>query len=341
MLSSGIFHALNSKTKNLKGRLLSKNNFKDIIDLATVQDIANYLTLNSYYGNAFKGYDIKDLNREKIEILLNLQFAKYMSKFRSYLSGDYKSLLEALFIKYEVDDLKTIIRGVFLNKNKEDIRKLIAYKCELNKLNYDSLIESNSVEELFEKLKGTIYQNHIKGSFDHIYDEGLFNVEMSLDFAYYSKVRHVLSKIQGNDTMRKILGIECDLLNLVWIYRSKKYYSLSPELIFNYTIYDHYRFTPSSIKTLCYSKDLEEFHLNIIKEYTGLIDIGRDDFKNELAVFSYRHKEIKRIAKENEVDFATIFSFLELYKIEIDTIVSILECKRYNHNIADLYDLLN
>lgn len=341
MLSSGIFHALNSKTKNLKGKMLSKNNFKDIINLATVQDIANYLALNTYYSNAFKGHNVTDLNREKIEILLNLQFAKYMSKFRNYLSGDYKSLLEALFIKYEVNDLKTIIRGIFLNKNKDDIRKLISYKCELNNLNYDSLIECNSIEELFEKLKNTIYKNHIKGTFNHIDNEGLFNVEMSLDIAYYSKVRHVLVRIKDSDFMKKILGIECDLLNLLWIYRSKKYYSLSPELIFNYTIYDRYKFTSSSIKRLCYSKNLEEFQLNMPKDYADLIDIGRDDFKNELTVFSYRQKEIKKITKGNEIDFATIFSFLELYKIEIDMIVSILECKRYNHDIADLYDLLN
>ncbi len=342
MLSSGIFYALNSKTRNLKGKMLSKDRFKDIINLNTIQDVVNYLNLNPYYSNAFKGYDVGTLNREKVEILLNLQFAEYMSKIRNYLSGEYKSLIEALFVKYEVEDLKTIIRGVFLNKPKENIRNLIMYKCELNRLNYNNLIECNTMDELEGKLKSTIYKNHIKGTFEHIGKDGLFNVEMSLDIAYYSKVRNVLKRIKQNDLMKKILGMECDLLNLFWIYRSKKYYTLPPELIFNYTIYDHYKLSSESIKRLCYSKDLDEFQANIPnKEYKDLIQIERDDLKNEFAVSSYKHKVIKKIAKDEEVDFATIFSFIELYKIEIDIIVSILECKRYNHNIADLYNLLN
>lgn len=342
MLSKGSFYALDSKTKNLKGKMLSKNNFKDIINLNTVYDVISFLDSNPYYNKAFKGYDLKQLNREKVEILLNLQFAQYMSNLRNYLNGEYKFLIQELFVKYEVDDLKTIIRGVFLNKPKQDIKNLIAYKCDLNKLNYDSLIECNTTDELFKKLKNTIYKNHIKGALGNIKEEGLFNVEMALDIAYFSKVRGALKSIKNNHAMKRILGIECDLLNLLWIYRSKKYYSLPPELIFNYTIYDHYKLSSESIKKLCYSKDLVEFQLNIPnKEYSNLIQIGRDDYKNEFAVSSYRHREIKKIAKENKVDFANIFSFLELYKIEIELIVTILECKRYNHNIADLYNLLN
>ncbi len=342
MLPSGVFYVLNSKTKNLKGKMLYKNRYKDMISLNSVKDVIGYLCSDPYYGMAFKNYDVDTLNREKVEILLNLQFAKYMSNMRNYLSGNYKSLLKELFVKYEVDDLKTIIRGIYLNKPKEKIRDLIAYRCELTTLNYDDLIECNSFYELMDKLKGTIYEKHIKGTYEHVKEDGLFSLEMALDISYFSKVRDVLNKIKQNSLMKKIIGIECDLLNIFWIYRGKKYYSLSPELIFNYAIYDHYNLTPDSIKKLCYSNDLEEFQANISnKNYKDLIQVNRDDFKNELAVFAYREREIRKVLKQNKIDFATIFSFLELYKIEIEIIVSILECKRYNHKIEDIYDLLN
>lgn len=339
------FAAVNTKAKALKGKLLTKEQYEELVNLKDYVQALNYLKENTHYKEALKDYNVQELNREKLEKILKKYYAKSFYKLSHYLRGDYKNLIKVLFMKLEIEDLKVIFRGKYIGREKEDIESLMTYESPLSEINYEALISARSMEEATETLKNTKYYNHIFPLLNSIKEGGMFRVEMSLDFSYFSELRKVEEKIhkESREILKNIIGVYSDLLNIQWIFRGKKYYHIAPEILLNYTIYDGYRLHLKDLKNLCYSKDIEEL-FSLIK-YAPYIEIfgegKKDDHLIESDILGYMKTLYLKYAKENPMDISIVVCYLELAFLEIKYIVSIIEGKRYSLNPEEIHRYIN
>lgn len=326
--------AVNTKMLSMCGRLLDSDDYKKIIGLGTPGEIAEYLKNNTYYKEAFKDFDASSLHRVIIERILKKSLIDYIDRIIHYFNGNYRSFFECLYMKYEIIDLKQVARLIHIEKDYDHLRDNLVFAGKYRYLDIDSIIKSKNMEELIEALKGTIYYQYIVHLLDGNEEENLFRFEMALDRAFFTILENNVRKLDKADqkAFAELLGSQIDMLNIQWIYRGKKYYSLSPEEIFNYTISRGFRFNYVKIKELCYEKDsnelrqkLKDSHYSFMLKENESEDIFMERRMNRYMYFKYRH------AKQRfSLDISLILAYMGLIEGEIHDIISMIENVRYH-----------
>lgn len=333
------FAAVNTKIKSLESEMLTKQQYSKLMKCENYIDALRFLKESTSYKKILKNYKIDELHRGNLEVILKDYYVDNFYKLFHYFDNNYKKLLKIFFMKYEIEDLKTILRGKFRGADKEKIYRLITSKSPLNIINYEELIASPSVEMVIENLKNTVYYKHLLGLKNSYREEGLFRIEMTLDFIYFSMLRKYIKKLdkESANIIKNINGEYCDLINIQWIFRSKKYYKLNPEEIFNYTIYDWNKVNRDMLKKLCYCNNLTEFYEKV-KEfpYRELFKKSNGkEFLVEKEIMIYMKKLFLKYKSAGKMNIGSVIAYLGLYEIEIRDIISIVENKRYSQKNED------
>jgi V/A-type H+/Na+-transporting ATPase subunit C len=330
------YAAVNTKIRSMEGNLLSKNQLQYLIQSKDYSDALQYLKNETEYREVLKNFNLSDIHRGQLEVILRKNYVKNFSKLYHYFSGSYRKLFNILFMRFEIEDLKVIIRGKYIGKTEEDLVNLITYESPLNYINYKELIGSKDIEDLVHRLKNTPYYKYLIPLAKEVREEGLFRLEMCLDFVYFIKLRKFLKKIEKEDreVIQTTNGIYADLLNIQWIFRGKKYYKLSPEELLNFTIYDGYKLNKDTLKILCYTPSIEEFYQRVNKlPYGNIFEKSKyKEYLLEKEILVYTKKIYEKYKRENKLDISVVVAYLELSLLECRDIISIVENKRYNQN---------
>lgn len=326
------FAAVNSKVKSLEGKLLDESDYMNLIQCRSLCDVLKYLKEETAYSEVLKDYDVEQLHRGKLEIILKKSFVQKLNRLRHYFYGDYRKLFSIMFMKYEIEDLKVILRGKYIGREREYISSLITYESPLNSMDYSELLNARDVEDFVDKLKDTKYHKFLKPLMPYVQQEGLFRLETTLDFAYFSTLRKYVKRLdkESMEIMKKITGTYADMLNIEWIIRGKTYYGLSPEELFNYTIYDGYHLKREILKKMCYAKNQEELgEIARDTEYAGMFEGMEGEHLMGKQMLTCLRGMFNKYRRENRLDVSVVISYLELLSIEIRDITSIVENKRY------------
>ncbi|WP_125152803.1 V-type ATPase subunit [Clostridium rectalis] len=328
------YAAVNTKVKTLEGKLLTEEQYSKLMESKSYTDALRYLKENTDYKDALKGYNVETVHRGQLEYILKKHYIEDFYKLSHYFSGDYKRLFKILFMRFEIEDLKVILRGKYADKEKEYIESIMTYESPLNYINYDDLIKAKDIYSAVQVLKNTQYYKHIHPLLDSVKEEGLFRIEMTLDFIYFSSLRKFSKKLNKEDEeiIKKLIGIYSDLLNIQWIFRGKKYYKINAEELLNYTIYDGYKLKSDTLKKLCYSKDTEEmFSIISTTPYKNVFGDGeKEEYLIEKDILTYMKRVYLKYKKTHGNNISVVMSYLELALLEIRDVVSIIESKRYS-----------
>lgn len=329
------FAALNTKIKALQGKMLTSAQYEGLLKTKNYYEALKYLKENTYYSEALKDINIMDIHRGDLEIILKKYYVDIFFKLNHFVKGIFKELLKILFLELQIEDLKVIFRAKYVDK-KEDIRDyLITYKSPMNQLPYDDLIAEKNMEALSKKLKDKKIFKHIAPLLLNFKKESLFRLEMTLDFEYFSAVRKFIKKMddENGEIVNKINGSIIDMLNIRWIYRGKHYYNLSPEELYNYTIYKGHKIKSEMLRKMCYAKDDDEFY-NLVDDtvYGRIFDRTRNkDYLIEKEMNIFIRKQLSRFRTTGKLNISLTLSYIQLMEIELRDIISIVENKRYMH----------
>ncbi|MTI70665.1 MAG: V-type ATPase subunit [Firmicutes bacterium] len=330
------FAAINAKVRALKGRMLTEDDFVNLLKEKKVKGIARYLKENTSYKKVLKNVDINDIHRGHLEYLLKKYIVLQYEKLIHYFTDEYRKLFRVLFIRYEVEDLKLFIRAILRNEDIDYIKDLVVYSGIYSTVNYDLLIKSKGLEEFIENLKGTIYYDALKPYINESEKKISFYMEMSLDRIYFRMLYEQANKLSKHD--RKILidllGKNIDLLNLEWIYRGLKYYDIAPEELINYTLMGGLNLNYRDIKDLCYSEsDKELIKLMLDSRYGFLFDNEKTmDLFMERRIERYLYFNFKEYFRKGSLDIIQSIAFMHLLEFEMRDIISITEGIRYGLN---------
>jgi V/A-type H+-transporting ATPase subunit C len=331
------FSAVNSKVKALMGKMLSQEQYLKLLMCKDFKSTIKVLKDETNYGELLQGYNLENIHRGNLEVILHRHYVSIYSKFINYFNGEYRRLIKTLFLRWEIEDLKVIIRGKYLGRSYDQIESKLISRCALNTINYDYLLALKSLDEVVDGLKGSIYHKNLKNLAKSASDEGLFKIETELDFVYFSAVRRELKHLdkENKEVLCSIIGMEADLLNLGWIYRGKAFYKVPPDELFNYLIYNSHKLSKEMLRKLCYTSNMEEFRSLI--EQTPYASIYEKDDSNliEKREREFQKKYFKKILRENKTNIGMVMSYFIYYKIEMKDIISIIEEKRYNMDMSE------
>lgn len=339
MVSNVNYEVINSKCHSILGRRLSIEDYKKLLAMKTVKEIAQYIKSNTDYGRYFTIEDINSIHRDYIERELNRVLIYYIDKFDNYFSGEYRDFFMTFYLRYEIYDLKKVARMIYVDGAIDTKSKNLIFVDYYKNIDVSKVTKVKSMSELIETLSGTVYYPYLKNILEFDRSEILFRFEMALDKAYFVLLLKKIKKLSDKDkkAFLDIFAPYIDMMNIQWIYRGKKFYNLSPEELFNYCIEGYGYLNYVKLKELCYSKSLDEFEGKVREtDYSFLIKDGEDkDIYMERRMNRRMYYKLKLIKSKNMRDISLVLSLIELIELEIRDIVSITEIVRYSMGIEE------
>lgn len=333
------FGGLNTKLQAVHGKMLSKEDYENLIALGTVVDVARYLKEKTYYSDVLDDVVVDDIHRGDLEHILKTKLIKMMESFIHFTSGPYKDFMKSMFARYEVEDLKLILRAITKGDDPRKLENLFLHSVDYSYLNYDLLIRSKTLNELRDNLKGSIYQDAFRNLTEEDLDLREFHLEMNLDSIYFGNLIKRANSLSKEDVyiLDELIGVNIDLVNLQWVYRAKKYYGLLPEEILNYTLPYGKNFNFSKLKQIVYDKDSRsKIETELPKKYRELL--SEDDVYLERKIYQFLYDRFKEFDQKSRLNIAKLVAVIHFMEYEIRDIISITEAIRYD--VDDMKDFL-
>lgn len=336
------YSGINTKVKAMSQRLLSKNDIQQIISLESVPDFIAFLKKHPGYHDLFQKYDEREVHRGEAErVFINALYLDY-TKIYYFASDKQRKDLELIFFRYEVNVLKACIRLIHTNEKYYDLSLFNQFFTKHSPIDLAKLTASRSMEEYISNLKGTQYYELLT-KLNSKTGLSSFDYEMALDIYYFTKSWRLKEKaLRGNNrkafTFR--LGKEIDLLNIMWIYRSKRMYDMSAADILTYLIPVNYKLTAQELSRLISAVTLDEFlHLLLTTKYKNFVAFLKDgtiEYEYDSIINKIFHYNMKKYP----ASMTAVNYYLYRKDKEIGLLTTALECIRYGLDIKKKQEYL-
>ncbi|MFP3155431.1 V-type ATPase subunit [Lachnospiraceae bacterium ZAX-1] len=337
----GDYSGLIAKTSAMHGRLLRKEELERLAEVASVNEAISFLSKQVGYEAVYKSHD-EIAHRGQVEaFILNALYADYAKLFR-FANQNQREALELVFQRYEIDILKICLKYVFIDEFGVEKEPLNWYFDKHTDFDVQKLIRAHDINEFIMELRGTPYEEELKklqeGGVVHYGD-----FASHLDSYYFVTLWKQIKGMQ-NKKMKQVLqmiyGTQIDWLNIMGIYREKRYYHQSKEDMSAYSIPITYRLKKQELHAMREAGQVDEF-LQVL--------VGSSYFKGDNALLqmedeiSYRNvidKMYKRACKKFPISIAPILNYLHDKAQEIEGIITAFEGIRYSLDAREIKNLI-
>lgn len=330
------YSGIAAKVRAMESHFLKETDFQDMASLPNVREAQEFLKRFPAYEELFSHSD-GELHRGDIEKLLSLSALRDFQKLYLFASPDQRRFLKLYFINFEILILKKCLRHIWGSKDSPlDLSAFQDFFSSHSRLDPLSLASSESVSQLTENLKGSVYYELFKNLEN---DEGaaLFDYEMQLDLYHFRFVWQHRNKFFSSEEQKVItqcLGSKMDLLNIQWIYRSKRYYHLDASSIVPLLIPIRYRLKQEDIQSLSQAATVEElFNLLTFTYYGNLTSTDLSDHPDLEAMYrDVLGKIYSRTRRRYPYSAAVLNSYFYFKNVEVHRIITTIESIRYGVN---------
>ncbi len=325
----------NAKVRAMKGRLLSKEDFRVLLNTETYEDVLRALQRTSYSETLSQQSSSEISPRVLTNIVYQHLFIDYEKTIRA-ISGDIRSFFILFYQQYELVNLKTILRGICGQVDPQQVLPLLLPTAHHPLFSKERLLEFRDVHDLVNHLQGSFFQYPLNQALKRYEEEQeFFPLEMALDLYYYQTLWEAMKKLPERErqTVQRILGMYVDIMNVAWIIRFKEQYHFSKEEILNYTIHHGYAFKLKDRRKLSEASNPAQ-----VLEYLKRTPYGKAISGNEplhtLHVVLSRCiiAELRKQFAGNPFHIGVIIGYLLLKEYEISDIITIAEAKKYGYS---------
>lgn len=312
---------LNSKIKGMYAKRITKN---DLEDLIKQNNLKNAILLLKSKCDIFKNAD-ENIDRLEIESLLEKEQINDILKIQKLLDNKDKEIFEMFLLQYEIKCVKSIFRKLFSDDKTDDII-VQNVKMWTNALFNDirGIETVQNFYEFFGAIKRMKY-NKILKKYQKQEDINVFEVENEMDKLYFETLYDTIKK-EAN--LKKIIGSEIDLLNVLWIFRIKKYYNFEVQKLENILIKRYYKLNPKILNKLTCINSFEE--LKEVMQETVYKSVFTDEEDLEENIDRYLYNINKKIFRNDTMSMAYIWGYINMVEYENNDIINTIEGIRYN-----------
>lgn len=333
MLKEMKYGALSGKSRAMFGKLLDREDYIALMQKKSIGEVVSHLKHNTHYSSILAEVEEDQIHRLSLENVLKKDIISDYSKLLKFAGGQLKKFINIYCKKTEIESLKLILRAFEAgNVEHNTLEESFVFLSRHDKLNIHKLMLSKDLEEFLSRLKGTSYYELLKPFITDNAETRLFNMEMTLDLYYIRNIKMTYEKLLDKaDTaiVKELLGIETDIFNIFWIYRSKTFYDISHEVIKSYSAHINNKLNKKTIDRLLHAPDFGEY-LSVLKKtpYDFLFE-SRNQLLFEHNYLQYIHKLYRKHFRRRPFSIACIISYLRLKELELLNIISIIEGIRY------------
>lgn len=338
------YSGLSTKIRAMQSKLMSEKQYQEIAQLDSVIQIVAYLKKQPGFSDLWADLDENSLHRGDVEKLLTHTIHQNFAKLYRFANPEQRRFMALYFKRYELSVLKDCLRKVFdEGKAQLDLSLFQDFFDRHSKMNLEKLTSSSTVEELVNNLQGSEYYHPLK-KLGTDYQPRIFDYGMALDQYYFANIWSVKEKLfkrRDLEEITKAYGNKFDMLNLQWIFRSKKYYHMGPADIYALLIPVHYRLSKNDIASLVEASDEEEFRKILDTTYykKRFPELAPENLEE---IYTLNLKTILETeARKYPHSAIMIYSYLYHKEHEVDRLTTAVECVRYGLSTAEILDYIH
>ncbi|MCI9127604.1 MAG: V-type ATPase subunit [Eubacterium sp.] len=337
------YSGMTTKIRAMKKGLISPAQYEEITRITSVRDLISYLQTFPAYSEVLSNLDAGQAHRGEVEGRMTFSTYHDFSKIYHFAGNSQKRYLEFYFMKYEIATLKACMRNIMDCRTTTIPILVDKHFKRHSKLNIDNLITSKTMEDFIENLNGSVYEKPMK-TIMNLDNPRLFDYEMSLDLFFFIYIwnhqEHFVPKGEKK-IFTNSFGAQVDLLNILWIYRMKHYYTVSYSQIYAFLIPIYYNLDRSTIKSFVESENDDVFFTLLNSCYYGRV-FGFNEVEDMETQFAgILHEIYAKDFKESPYSLSCINAYLHLKSLEVAKVVTAMECIRYGYKPDDISHYIN
>jgi V/A-type H+-transporting ATPase subunit C len=207
----------------MKRRMLGPEDFRGYLAMDNLQDLIAALA-ETEYGEEIEASSVEFQGYEMIEDALVQHVQRVFSKLSRMAFDDSKALVRILLERFEVFNLKTILRGFHVGNDPDNTASSLFPSILYPTSFYQELLKRDGIGAVIDYLLtvGNRYYRPLSEAMpEYEASKKLALLESALDSFYFSGSRKSLQSM-GDDNaiiVRKIIGQEADVLNIVYAMR--------------------------------------------------------------------------------------------------------------------------
>lgn len=332
------YSAIAAKIKSMEGKMLSFADYDALTHKHSVAEVAAYLKDKAEYHDLLREVNESTVHRDELELFLRASLIADFAKLYRFAHADVRQFLNSFFVNFEINVLKQIARSI--NTGQVFSERLNAFVQEHVSYPVQRLSGANSLPALIQALSGSRFEKPLQHLLKSRETVTIFDFEMTLDIYNYQLLSASVQKsLKGAEKkhMLELIGSEADMLNLMWIYRSRTKLELPPELVYSYIIPIYYHVRQADILKMANAKSPEDLLELLRKTRYGALFTGGDLETEYLRFFQTL---CMRMLRSDPYSLASIQCYMWLKEIEFRNIISIIESIRYGLEPEEMQEFL-
>ena len=327
--------AVSAKLKAMYAKFLKSEDYEQLLSKKSVGEICAYLKAHPAYSEVLENISERDVHRGQMELLMSGEVFDEYLRLYEFLDSSKREILKFWFIRREILFLIKEMRYIFTHESRNEDQisrdRFEAFFETHTKIDRELMLNATCLADCIEACKNTPYAEPLRRA--EKLGSDFFSVSMILEMFYYNSIWHTigrrLDKTQA-ELFKKALGTKIDALNILWIYRGKKYFSFEDEIIFTYLIPIRYRLTEDKMKELVRADKPETFVSIVLGTKYAMLFEGIDKGIFPEENFNKLLRKIdKTMFVSHPQSLIAVYTYLDLKELELNNIKTIIEGVRY------------
>lgn len=184
---------VNARIRSRRRVLLDEADYRKLLRMGP-NEIARFLEETEYereineLATRHRGVDL-------VEYALNANLSRHFQDLLDWSDGALYDQLARYLRKFDAWNIKTILRGIYTGADRESIETDLVNVGELKEREREALLEASSIDDVIERLSGTIYYETLSEAYSDYEESGLLvPLENAVDRVFYE---HLISGSDG------------------------------------------------------------------------------------------------------------------------------------------------
>ncbi len=178
---------VNARVHARRGALYTGEDYRNLVRMGP-GEIARFME-ESEYDREINALGARHSGVDLIEYALNANLARHFDDLLRWAEGPLDDQIASYLRKFDAWNVKTVLRGLYAETDRQSVEDDLIRAGEFSDDRLDALLEAGSIEEVIERLEGTLFAGPLEAAFRDYEESGLLvPLENAVDRAYYENL---------------------------------------------------------------------------------------------------------------------------------------------------------
>lgn len=329
--------AMVAKAKARSSKHLSYEDYRQMINLHSVGEIAAYLKQTPRYQEVLEPVNVNAIHREYLEQRIRSQAQIDFNALLKFMKTKTHHFYEFYIKELEIHHILFVLHAIDAN-TKYHLGKFQMHLNDLMEFDLEELALCQTYDDVLKVMSGTSYESILLQL-----NRNQPDISVIEDQLYHLYNKTMVQLIEDESHHQEILDLflmKLELNDIAHAYRLRKYFQMDPNSIQHRLNWMAYKISNQQVNEWINSENEIDFINGLNDSFYGKtmkIDTEKH-IEYSFSIILYRIlKQKMRTSNHSDV---VLFSYMNLVDIEIQNIIDIIEGIRYSISKEDILELL-